>query len=70
MANANPLLPSITKAPGLLLLHVPPVVPVVMNRLAVPAHIADEPIIVPGFAPALITILKGAATENPQLLET
>ena len=45
-ANTKPLA-STNAAAGLLLIHVPPPVPFVVNWLTVPVHIADDPLMVP-----------------------
>lgn len=63
--KTNPL--GSTKAtPGLLLLHVPPLLPLVNNWLTVPAHIADKPVIVPALAPGFTVILYDV-NDDPQL---
>ena len=70
MARAPPLSVLILATLGLLLLHVPPDVPVVKNKLKEPAHIEAGPMMVPGLDPARMVTLYGNDTSNPQLLYT
>lgn len=58
---------SIKATDGLLLLHVPPL-PVVNNCVTVPAHIEEDPVIVPAFTPGLTLILYDV-NDEPQVFE-
>jgi hypothetical protein len=49
----------------LVLLQVPPGVPVVNRKVAAPAHIVEDPMMVPAVGEALTVILYWA-TSNPQ----
>lgn len=68
MPKTIPLASTIAAA-GLLLLHDPPGVPLLVKLIVEPAHTADGPLIVPALATGLTTILN-VVNDDPQLLET
>lgn len=68
MPKTNPFA-SINATARLLLLHVPPGVPVVNNGITEPAHMDEDPIIVPALAPGFTVILY-EVNDDPQLFET
>jgi hypothetical protein len=62
----KPLLGSMVATPGLVLAHVPPLLPVVSKTVADPAHKVEDPSIVPGFPPA-VTVIFADVFALPQV---
>lgn len=60
---------SINAIPGLLLLHEPPGVPLVMRLIVEPAHTDEGPLIVPALAAGL-TVTLYVANDDPQVFAT
>lgn len=66
--NTTPFTSTIAAA-GLLVLHEPPEVPLLMRLIVEPAHTDDGPLIVPALATGLTLTLK-VVNDDPQLFET